>query len=55
MSNIIRNNINKVPDDVLLIVGNPRSGMIAGLMIAETLNLPCVDLEKFLSTDNIVA
>lgn len=55
MSNIIRNNINKVPDDILLIVGIPRSGMLAALMIAETLNLPCVDLEKFLSTDNIVA
>ena len=52
MSNIIRNKIHKVPDDVLLIVGIPRSGMLAALMIAEAINLPSVDIDKFLKSDN---
>ena len=38
---MIRRNLWKIPEDVDLIVGVPRSGMIAALMIAELLNKPC--------------
>ena len=44
MANVIRRNLWKVPTDVSLIVGVPRSGMIAALMIAELLNKPCASL-----------
>lgn len=44
MANVIRRNLWKVPADVSLIVGVPRSGMIAALMIAELLNKPCASL-----------
>ena len=41
MADVIRRNLWKIPSDVDLIVGVPRSGMIAALMIAELLNKPC--------------
>lgn len=41
MADVIRRNLWKIPADVDLIVGVPRSGMIAALMIAELLNKPC--------------
>ena len=41
MADVIRRNLWKIPEDVDLIVGVPRSGMIAALMIAELLNKPC--------------
>ncbi len=47
MAGCIRRNIWKVPPDVELIVGVPRSGMIAALMIAELLNKRCVSLDDF--------
>ena len=48
MANTIRQNLWKIPEDVDLIVGVPRSGMIPALMIAELLNKPCTDLDFFI-------
>lgn len=48
LSNCIRRNIWKIPQDVDLIVGIPRSGMIPSLMIAELLNKRCTDIDSFL-------
>lgn len=47
MANCIRRNLWKVPADVDLIVGVPRSGMMPALMIAELLNKQCTDLDSF--------
>jgi len=47
LSDCIRRNAWKVPADVDLIVGVPRSGMIPALMLAELLNKRCADLDTF--------
>ena len=47
-ANCIRRNLWKVPADVDLIVGVPRSGMIAALLVAEFLNKRCASLDEFL-------
>lgn len=44
----IRRNLYKIPADIDMIVGVPRSGMIAALMIAEQLNKRCTDLDSFI-------
>lgn len=44
----IKNKIDKIPKDIDLIVGIPRSGMLVSNIIALTLNKPLVDLEGFL-------
>lgn len=49
----IRNNIWKIPDDVDIIVGIPRSGMIPALFIAEYLNKKCVDIDAFIAGTEI--
>lgn len=49
LSNAIRRNVWKVPADIDLIVGVPRSGMIAALMLAELLNKPCATVEDLLN------
>ena len=48
LASTIRRNIWKVPADVELIVGVPRSGMICALMVAEFINKPVADLESFI-------
>lgn len=48
LANCIRRNLWKVPADVDLIVGVPRSGMIPALMIAELLNKRCATLDEFI-------
>lgn len=48
LADCIRRNIWKIPSDVDLIVGVPRSGMIPALMLAEFLNKRCTDLDTFL-------
>lgn len=48
MANAIRTNLWKVPDDVQLIVGVPRSGMMAALMVGEFLHKPVIDLQGYL-------
>lgn len=49
MANTIRTNLWKVPSDVSLIVGVPRSGMIAALLVGEFLHKPVIDLQGFLN------
>jgi uncharacterized HAD superfamily protein len=48
LSNCIRRNLWKVPQDVDLIVGVPRSGMIPALMLAELMNKRCATLDEFI-------
>lgn len=48
LSDCIRRNLWKIPADVDLIVGVPRSGMIPALMLAELLNKRCADLDAFI-------
>lgn len=43
----IRQNFAKVPHDVDFVVGVPRSGVIAGGIIAEYLNIPLIDVDSF--------
>lgn len=47
MAGVIRNNIYKIPHDVDLVVGIPRSGMISASIISEYLNRPLVDIDNF--------
>jgi uncharacterized HAD superfamily protein/adenine/guanine phosphoribosyltransferase-like PRPP-binding protein len=51
LNNSIKNNINKIPKDIDLVVGVPRSGMLAANLIALNLNLNLVSINEFL--DNI--
>lgn len=48
LADTIRKNLWKIPEDIDLIVGIPRSGMIPALMIAEYLNKQVTDLDSFL-------
>ena len=48
LSRIINNNLYKIPDDVDLIVGVPRSGLLAANMISLQLNKPLTDLDNLL-------
>lgn len=48
MATTIRHNLWKIPHDIDLIVGVPRSGMIAALMLAELMNKRVADVEMFL-------
>lgn len=45
----IARNSYRLPDDIDLIVGIPRSGMLAANMLATHLNLPFLDLESFVA------
>ena len=47
LSNTIRNNLYKIPHDVDVVVGIPRSGMIPASIISEYLNVPLIDLYSF--------
>lgn len=47
MAACLRRNLWKIPSDIDLIVGIPRSGMLAALMLAELMNKRCVDLDAF--------
>lgn len=49
LSDTIRNNLDKIPRDIDLVVGIPRSGMLAANIIALSLNLKVIDLSGFLS------
>jgi len=49
LANIIRNNIWKIPEDIDIIVGCPRSGLICALMISEIINKPVIDLDGFIN------
>lgn len=45
----IREGLSKLPDDVDLIVGIPRSGVLAGSMIALALNIKIIDVSSFVA------
>ena len=53
LSNTIRQNIHKIPRDIDLIVGSPRSGMIVASIISEYLNKPLTDLNNFINGDRV--
>jgi len=46
---LIFNNLYKIPEDIDLVVGVPRSGLIISTMIAEYRGLPSTDLYSFLN------
>lgn len=48
MGKTIVMNLYKIPRDVDLIVGIPRSGLLAGNLIALSLNIPIIDLDGFI-------
>ena len=49
LARTIRENFRKVPHDIDFVVGVPRSGVLAGSMIAEFLNLPLIDVDSLCS------
>lgn len=51
MANLIRNNLALISDDIDLVVGVPRSGLLAAGIIALHKNLNVVGLNSFLSND----
>lgn len=44
---LIFNNLYKIPNNIDIIIGIPRSGMLIGSLLGEYLNKPCVDLYSF--------
>ena len=44
----IINNLYRIPSNVELIVGVPKSGMLVATLIASQLNIPLIDLDSFL-------
>lgn len=49
LNNCIYNNLHKIPRDIDLIVGIPRSGTLVANILALYLNLPFTDLDNFLN------
>lgn len=47
LNNVIKNNIDKIPNDVDLIVANPRSGLLPASIISLIKNLPICDIDSF--------
>lgn len=47
LAKTVRTNIRKVPHDIDFVIGVPRSGVLAGSMIAEFLNVPLIDVDSF--------
>ena len=47
LNNTISKNIYKIPNDIDLIVGVPRSGLFVANIIALYLNLPLADFDSF--------
>jgi len=44
----VRNNLHKIPRDIDIVVGIPRSGLLAGCAVALAINKPFVELNNFL-------
>ena len=44
----IKSNLHKIPKDVSLVVGIPRSGLLAANLISVYLNLPLTDIDSFI-------
>ena len=53
LNNSIKDNINKIPKDVDLVVGIPRSGMLAANIISLNLNINLVSIDEFLNNIKI--
>jgi uncharacterized HAD superfamily protein/hypoxanthine-guanine phosphoribosyltransferase len=49
LSQDIRHHLYKIPTDVTLVVGIPRSGLLAANIIALYLNLPLTDIDSFIN------
>lgn len=49
LNNLISKNLDKIPKDIDLIVGVPRSGLFVANLIALYLNLPLTDFDSFLN------
>lgn len=47
LARTIRKNFNKIPHDIDFVIGIPRSGVLAGSIIAELLNVPLIDVDSF--------
>ncbi len=47
LSQLVRSNLHRVPRDVDVIIGVPRSGMLVANMLSLALNLPLADVEGF--------
>jgi uncharacterized HAD superfamily protein/hypoxanthine phosphoribosyltransferase len=48
LGDCIRKNVNTLPNDLSLVVGIPRSGMVPAYMVGLHLNLPVTDLPSFI-------
>ena len=48
LSDCIRRNAWKIPQDIDLIVGIPRSGLLAALMLSELIGKRCIDIDTFI-------
>ena len=48
LSELVRSNLYKVPHDIDLVVGIPRSGMLPAMMISLYLNKKVTDLDSFI-------
>lgn len=44
INTLVFNNLYKIPNDIDLIVGIPRSGLLVGGLVAEYINKPIMDL-----------
>lgn len=55
MDMLIRANLHRIPEDVELVVGVPRSGMLPATLLAVYLNLPLTDSMSLLSENNHAA
>lgn len=49
LARAVRNNLVRIPDDVDLVVGIPRSGTLAGSLVALNLNVDLVDLDGYVA------
>ena len=49
LSETIRKNIWKIPRDIDLVIGVPRSGMIGASIISSFLNVPLIDVNSYIA------
>lgn len=49
LANVVRGNLHKIPHDIDLVVGIPRSGLLAANLIALNLNLKFTDLDGYMA------
>ena len=49
MNDAILRNLHQLPRDIDLVVGVPRSGILAATLVSHTANIPMTDLDSFLA------